>query len=407
MRRKNAYDNVLHLTDYGAPYEGNFVSSLRALEAKLNGEGRAMTYVFPPRAVDRPWAQEMARAKPNVHILAPGGFFSYMRQVRHLLSETQAGILHVHFIHYREKIASLLAARTCGHRVKLVVHLHNHLDLPKNFLRALPQRLYLAQAEQFVCCSASVANRLIRDGIPQKKVVVAENAIAFERLDESIPLTLDALGWPAEAKTALIFGFDFYRKGVDFAVEAVRQLREEQEKERRSCRGALLAERGSGAEYPASARCRLPAGLDSPFTPQKRRWQLLPLCGRFSFAQPRGRFLLRAGRSRLLQNARGCQRHRRAKGFAPAGKRVLRSRRRQIACGGHFAPARTGAFGRPGCRVGGSKAPRCRGLLPFRLGGRRRSFVPQFAPTPVTCSPIRAKSLAYFVKCLFFRQIQG
>lgn len=230
MRRKNAYDNVLHLTDYGAPYEGNFVSSLRALEAKLNGEGRAMTYVFPPRAVDRPWAQEMARAKPNVHILAPGGFFSYMRQVRHLLSETQAGILHVHFIHYREKIASLLAARTCGHRVKLVVHLHNHLDLPKNFLRALPQRLYLAQAEQFVCCSASVANRLIRDGIPQKKVVVAENAIAFERLDESIPLTLDALGWPAEAKTALIFGFDFYRKGVDFAVEAVRQLREEQEK---------------------------------------------------------------------------------------------------------------------------------------------------------------------------------
>ncbi|HWP22100.1 MAG TPA: glycosyltransferase family 4 protein [Candidatus Cryosericum sp.] len=230
MRRKNAYDNVLHLTDYGAPYEGNFVSSLRALEAKLNGEGRAMTYVFPPRAADRPWAQEMARVKPNVHILAPGGFFSYMRQVRRLLSETQSGILHVHFIHYREKIASLLAARTCGHRVKIVVHLHNHLDLPKNFLRALPQRLYLKQAAQFVCCSASVANRLIRDGIPQKKVVVAENAIAFDRLDESIPLTHTELGLPAEAKTALIFGFDFCRKGVDLAVEAVLQLRQEQEK---------------------------------------------------------------------------------------------------------------------------------------------------------------------------------
>jgi len=224
------YRSILQLTDYGAPYEGNFVSSLRALEAKLGAEGRAMTYVFPPRASDRLWVQEMAQEKPNVHILQPGGFFSYMRQVRRLLKDTNSGILHVHFIHYREKIASLFAARTCGHRVRLVVHLHNHLDLPKNFLRALPQRLYLAQAEQFVCCSASVANRLIRDGIPAKKVVVAENAIAFERLDAFLPLTHAELGLPIDAKAALIFGFDFYRKGVDLAVEAVRQLRKEQGK---------------------------------------------------------------------------------------------------------------------------------------------------------------------------------
>lgn len=224
---RSAYQNVLHLTDYGAPYEGNFVSSLRALEAKLNAEGRAMAYVFPPRAAKQLWAMEMVRNKPNVAILKPGGFFSYMRQVRRLLRDTKSGVLHVHFIHYRDKIASLLAARTCGHRVKLVVHLHNHLILPKSFLRALPQRLYLAQAERFICCSASVADHLKADGIPAKKVVVAENAIAFARLDESVPLTHAELGLPEGAKTALIFGFDFYRKGVDLAVEAVRQLRED------------------------------------------------------------------------------------------------------------------------------------------------------------------------------------
>lgn len=205
-----------------------------------------MTYVFPPRAADRPWAQEMTKAKPNVRILAPGGFFSYMRQVRRLLKDTNSGVLHVHFIHYREKIASLLAARTCGHRVKLVVHLHNHLDLPKNFLRALPQRLYLAQADRFICCSASVASRLIRDGISEKKVVVAENAIAFERLDESVPLTHAGLGLPTGAKTALIFGFDFYRKGVDIAVEAVRQLRED--RGRNTALAVVLSSRKEEAE---------------------------------------------------------------------------------------------------------------------------------------------------------------
>ena len=228
MRQKEPCRNVLHLTDYGAPYEGNFVSSLRALEAKLLAEGRAMAYVFPPRAAKQLWAQEMAQSKPNVTVLQPGGFFSYMRQVRRLLKDTKSGVLHVHFIHYREKIASLLAARTCGHRVKLVVHLHNHLNLPKSFLRALPQKLYLAQAERFICCSASVADRLIKDGIPAQKVVVAENAIAFERLDAFTPLTHTELGLPEGAKTALIFGFDFYRKGVDLAVEAVRKLRQEQ-----------------------------------------------------------------------------------------------------------------------------------------------------------------------------------
>ena len=68
MRQKDSYRNVLHLTDYGAPYEGNFVASLRALEAKLNAGNHGMTYVFPPRAAEKPWAQDMRREKDNVFI---------------------------------------------------------------------------------------------------------------------------------------------------------------------------------------------------------------------------------------------------------------------------------------------------------------------------------------------------
>lgn len=220
-----SYRSVLHLTDYGAPYEGNFVASLRALEARLGAQGCHMTYVFPPRAADRPWAQAMAAEKSNVVVLRPGGFFSYFRQVRRLLIDTKADVLHVHFIHYREKIASLLASRFCGRKVRLVVHLHNHLFLPRSFLRALPQRFYLSFAERFVCCSPSVANQLVKDGIPARKVAIAENAIAFERLDAFAALDPAALGLPRDEKVALMFGFDFFRKGVDLAVEAVRLLR--------------------------------------------------------------------------------------------------------------------------------------------------------------------------------------
>ncbi len=216
---------VLHLTDYGAPYEGNFVASLRALEQRLAEDGNRMVYVFPHRAGDMAWARRMQSEKQNVYLIERDGFFAYARQIRRLLRESGAEILHAHFIHYKEKLAALLAAKTCGHRVKTVLHLHNHLDIPKSPFRALPQRLYLPFVSRFICCSRSVANRLIADGVSQSRVDVAENAIAFERLDAFSPVSKESLGIPAGDRVALLFGFDFLRKGVDLAIDAVCALR--------------------------------------------------------------------------------------------------------------------------------------------------------------------------------------
>ena len=224
MQKNPKNYTVLHLTDYGAPYEGNFVASLRALEQRLAEDGNRMVYVFPRRAEDTAWMADMQREKPNVFLVERDDFFAYARQIRKLLRESGADILHAHFIHYPQKIAALLASKTCGHRVKTVLHLHNHLAIPKSPLRALPQRLYLPFVSRFVCCSKSVAKHLIADGVSQSCVAVAENAIAFERLDAFVPLSKESLGIPAEDRVALLFGFDFLRKGVDLAIDAVRAL---------------------------------------------------------------------------------------------------------------------------------------------------------------------------------------
>ncbi len=226
MKRNPTNYSILHLTDYGAPYEGNFVASLRALERRLGADGMHILYVFPKRAGDMPWAQNMRREKPNVFLIEQNGFFAYARQIRKLLRENDVSILHAHFIHYKEKLAALWAATTCGHRVDTVLHLHNHLAIPKSPLRALPQRLYLPFVSRFVCCSRSVAQHLIADGVSPARVSIAENAIAFERLDAFEPLSKEALGIPSGNPVALMFGFHFLRKGVDLAVEAVCALRE-------------------------------------------------------------------------------------------------------------------------------------------------------------------------------------
>ncbi|NLI54517.1 MAG: glycosyltransferase family 4 protein [Clostridiales bacterium] len=218
--------SVLHLTDYGAPYEGNFIASLRALERLLAEQGTGMTYVFPRRAADRDWVKAMMREKDNVRCIENDGFFAYARQIRRLLRESGAEVLHAHFIHFSEKLAALYACRTCGRRVRTVLHLHNHIELPKNALRHLPHRLYFRAVSRFVCCSRSVAEHLIADGVPRERVTVAENAIAFARLDTFDPGVRAALHLPQNTKLALMFGYNYEVKGVDLAVEAVRLLRE-------------------------------------------------------------------------------------------------------------------------------------------------------------------------------------
>jgi glycosyltransferase involved in cell wall biosynthesis len=219
------HKTILHLTDYGAPYAGNFFASLSALERLLGERGDRAVYVLPARAKDRAWAQGMAASR-EIHFLQKGGFLAYYRQVRCLLIKAKADVLHEHFIHFSEKIAAWLAIKTCGHRVKTVLHLHNHIELPKNPLLRLPHMLYFRSVSRFVCCSESVAVHLVADGVPKERVRVAENAIAFARLDAFDPDLRATLKLGASHKLALMFGYNYEVKGVDLAVNAVRMLRE-------------------------------------------------------------------------------------------------------------------------------------------------------------------------------------
>lgn len=226
MKKNAACSAVLHYADYAAPYEGNFISSLKSLERTLTSSDRAMLYLLPARAAVCAWANAMQREQGNVYFAPKSGFFALVRMLRRLLKEKRVGVVHVHFIRYREKLAALLAAKTCPHRVKTVCHLHNHLHVPRSFLGALPHRFYFAAADAFVCCSESVLHGVLDSGADPDKVFLAQNAIDFARLDAYTPSVRADLGLSDDQKLVLLFGFDYRRKGVDLAVEAVRELRE-------------------------------------------------------------------------------------------------------------------------------------------------------------------------------------
>lgn len=51
---------VLHCAAFAAPYAGNFIRSLCALEEKLLPLGMKMAYVFLPNAKLQPWWDDFA-----------------------------------------------------------------------------------------------------------------------------------------------------------------------------------------------------------------------------------------------------------------------------------------------------------------------------------------------------------
>ena len=63
---------VLHISNYAAPYKGNFIASLEALEERLkeNGNNR-MVYVFPEQCKNVNWIEEFTQKREVKFVPSP------------------------------------------------------------------------------------------------------------------------------------------------------------------------------------------------------------------------------------------------------------------------------------------------------------------------------------------------
>jgi hypothetical protein len=50
---------ILQVCAYAAPYEGNFIKSLLALESHLTAAGHEVVYAFPESAASIEWCKEI------------------------------------------------------------------------------------------------------------------------------------------------------------------------------------------------------------------------------------------------------------------------------------------------------------------------------------------------------------
>lgn len=209
--------NVLLISNYAAPYRGNFIPALETIEKHYKaGE---VFYLFPQDAARHAWMQEF-REQHKVW-LAPRQIFSkhiqwsLLYDLRKRVKDNHITLVHTHFI---EGNINMYLLR-CLTGVRFVANLHNHY-IVSGRLGAVRKWLFKHTNDKVIGDSPSVTESAYSIGVARERVVTILNSIQFSRLDNSTPV-----GLPREGRqVVLMFGFPWYRKGVDVVAKAVRAL---------------------------------------------------------------------------------------------------------------------------------------------------------------------------------------
>lgn len=209
--------NVLHIANYAAAYRGNFIESLENLSQELQKRNVRSYYIFPNTA-NCPWVSELIEQGKVVYLLSDETR-NDAKCIHRIIQEKNIEIVHTHFISIKTFIAVMSGSRRTD--VKLIMHFHNHSaksSFYKNFLRRLIYRKCT-----MIACSQSVYESIARD-YPKNEKYRVDNGIYFKRLETKERISRDGYNLLAGTKICLIFGFDFYRKGVDLALRALEKL---------------------------------------------------------------------------------------------------------------------------------------------------------------------------------------
>ena len=128
------------VAQYAAPYEGNFLLSLKNLEKELKHKFNAsVVYVFPKSVANRNWFESFS--KEHVTFLTVDEVACSVEQLVEIISIFIPDIIHTHFDGYDMPVAKAL--KKCGkNNIKVVWHLHDALGFVPNVFKKMYQCLY-------------------------------------------------------------------------------------------------------------------------------------------------------------------------------------------------------------------------------------------------------------------------
>ncbi len=223
---------ILHAANFAAPYGGNFIASLIALETRCEREGCSLVVAVPSKAADKAWCAQLVAQGHQVRFLPDdGSTLGYATRLAELVLATQADLLHTHFSSY-DVAAWGARCLLLPRRRELAVVWHAHSDFPSSATAArrvkdvLKYRV-MGNSVQMVAVSEHVRQRMIDCGFDASAVRTIPNGVDIARASSAARSKAQMhadLGIPPEAALLLLFGWEPWIKGVDVAMDAAHQL---------------------------------------------------------------------------------------------------------------------------------------------------------------------------------------
>ncbi len=196
--------------NYGSPYEGNFIASLKALEKRFNSNNIRITYVFPSRTKGREWIDLLKNSNNDI-VLLPNSFFKSQIILSRILKDTD--VVHTHFIDMKQMILLRVVRLFSKTNCKVIHHIHNHYESSANIIKRNLKKISLKN-DLLLACGIGVYDSIKKAGL-KNNLDFIDNGIDFKRLDKFNKYSLDK-----EKFNILMFGFDYKRKGVDLAIKS-------------------------------------------------------------------------------------------------------------------------------------------------------------------------------------------
>jgi glycosyltransferase involved in cell wall biosynthesis len=214
--------NILQFLCFKSPYGGSFFKSLLKLEHTLKNEGLEMIYLFHVDTSGIDWVRELMKKGKKIYFLT-GNFFKDVFIIKNILDKHDIKYIHAHFSGTKYFFLFKIARLLYNQELFIIRHLRNH-DQPRGFINETLRKM-LTHVDLYIGCSKSVADEYQRNfKIGNDKITYATNAIDFTRLIHFEKLERHDFKIDADAAVFLMFGFDYLRKGVDIALEAMDSL---------------------------------------------------------------------------------------------------------------------------------------------------------------------------------------
>lgn len=202
--------NVLEISNYSAPYAGNFMLSLLDLESRL--DDGIMVYLFPMETKNIYYVSEMK----HVFYLT-GNLIHDTILIRNIIAKYKISVIHSHFSSSEQNFAILLSI-VFNSKIRYIKHEHGEIRETSGLRKTIRQFLRY-NVDIFIPCNHPIFEQLVHDGVPKEKIFTVTNAVDFSRLDIFEQSKKD------DTIQILMFGSDWYRKGGDIAIKAVGMMK--------------------------------------------------------------------------------------------------------------------------------------------------------------------------------------